>query len=291
VRDYDEGRFYLPDAEEGRREMLVTTPIDARPIQCLRVPGASFVTLFAALFTGGFFIFGTFHQWTLAAASALLALATILGWLWTGTASIPEKDDKDVGLGLRLPLYASGPASVGWWAMFITMLADLTAFISLVFGYFYFWTVHADFPPRSAPAPAAGWTLASLLLLVGAWALTALARGWNRRDARVAFHGGLVSAAALAGAGVAALLAAVSAPGLDPTRHAYAATVWVLVVWTAVHVGLGVVMHFYCIARRAAGRMTGRYDIDIHNVALYWHFAVLMVVVTVAVIAGFPLSA
>ena len=29
LRDVDEGRFYLPDAEEGRREMLVTTTVDA----------------------------------------------------------------------------------------------------------------------------------------------------------------------------------------------------------------------------------------------------------------------
>ena len=29
-------------------------------------------------------------------------------WLWTGTAFIPEKEEKDVGLGLTLPLYVSG---------------------------------------------------------------------------------------------------------------------------------------------------------------------------------------
>jgi hypothetical protein len=43
--------------------------------------------------------------------------------------------------------------------------------------------------------------------------------------------------------------------------------------------------------RRLAGRMTARYDIDITNVALYWHFTALTAVITVAVIAGFPLVA
>jgi cytochrome c oxidase subunit I+III len=37
--------------------------------------------------------------------------------------------------------------------------------------------------------------------------------------------------------------------------------------------------------------MTARHDIDICNVTLYWHFCLLTVVVTVAVIAGFPLVA
>ena len=36
LRDIDEGRFYLPDAEEGRRETIVTSVIDAKPLQCQR---------------------------------------------------------------------------------------------------------------------------------------------------------------------------------------------------------------------------------------------------------------
>jgi cytochrome c oxidase subunit I+III len=138
VRDVDEGRFFLPDAEEGKRETLVTTIIDASPVQCLRVPGPTFLTTIAAVFTAGVFIFSTYHWWWAALGSGVLALATILVWLWTGTAMIPEKDQKHVGLGVTLPLYASGQASVGWWAMLITMLGDSTAFMSLVFGYFFY---------------------------------------------------------------------------------------------------------------------------------------------------------
>jgi cytochrome c oxidase subunit I+III len=145
LRDIDEGRFYLPDAEEGLRETLITSVIDARPQQCQRLPGSSFIPLLAALATGGFFIFCTYHLWLLALGSLVLATGVICYWLWTGTATVPEKAEKDVGLGLTLPLYQSGPVSVGWWAVFITMLADLTAFISLVFGYFFFWTARPDF--------------------------------------------------------------------------------------------------------------------------------------------------
>jgi cytochrome c oxidase subunit I+III len=78
--------------------------------------------------------------------------------------------------------------------------------------------------------------------------------------------------------------------GLDPQRHVYDATVWVLVLWTAAHLAAGTLMQLYCIARRAAGRMDGTHDIDMSNVGLYWHFAALTSVVTVAVCAGFPLA-
>jgi cytochrome c oxidase subunit I+III len=221
----------------------------------------------------------------------VLALGVICFWLWTGTAIIPEKDAKDVGLGLTLPLYVSGPTSVSWWAMCITMLADLTAFVCLIFGYFFFWTVRTDFPPDPTPGPGVFWPIIAAGLLLGAWGLMLGARHWNKQDCRVAFYIGLLLAAVLAVAGGGALLAGPWVTRLNPQSHVYAAIVWLLVIWTALHVAIGVIMQLYCVARRVAGRMTARYDIEITNVALYWHFTAFSAVVTVAVIAGFPLVA
>ena len=78
-------------------------------------------------------------------SAGIAFVAAVLYWLWTGTGEIPEKDEKDIGHGISLPLYASGVKSAGWWAMFITMTGDGTAFASLIFGYFFFWTIHEDF--------------------------------------------------------------------------------------------------------------------------------------------------
>jgi cytochrome c oxidase subunit I+III len=288
VRDIDEGRFYLPDAEEGLRETLVTSVIDAKPLQVQRLPSSSFVPLVAAFALGGFFVLGTFHLWWAAGASLVVTVGVIVRWLWATTARPPEKEAKDVGLGLSLPLYMSGPRSIGWWAMFITMLADVTAFLSLVFGYFFFWTVHADFPPKPSPGPGVLWPATGGALVLGAWLLTVLARRANARDHAAGFHAALAAAVCLAVGGGAALLAGPWLSGLDPTTHSYPATVWVLVLWTVVHVAVGVLMQLYCVARRLAGRLTARRDIDIHNVVLYWHFAALTAAVTALVVAGFP---
>ena len=291
MRDVDQGRYHLPDAEEGKRETLVTSPIDASPQQCQRLPGPSFIPLSAALATGGFFIFGTFHWWWLAMTSLALALGFIWYWLWTGTAIIPEKAEKDVGLGVKLPLYVSGSASVGWWAMFIMMLADLTAFISLVFGYFFFWTVRTDFLPKPATGPGIFWPSIAAGLLLCAWGLTLLAKRWNNQDNSAGFYASLSIATVLAVAGATALLAGPWISGLDPKIHVYPATVWLLAIWAAFHVAVGIIMQLYCVARRLAARMTARHDIEITNTALYWHFVAMTVVITVAVIAGFPLVA
>jgi cytochrome c oxidase subunit I+III len=273
MRDVDQGRFYLPDAEEGKRETIVTTAVDAQPVQCLQLPGPSFVTFWAALTNGGFFIFGTYHLWWLAVISAVLALGFICFWLWTGTAAIPTQESKDVGLGVQLPLYVSGYASVGWWAMFITMLADLTSFASLVFGYFFYWTIRADFPPDPTLGPGIFWPCLAAALLLGAWAIArpdfmragccGRARGnrWRR-----AARGSLVDRARPENS-------CLSSDGMGPGDLDR----------------VPLIMQLYCLVRRLGGRMTARHDIDIDNVALYWHFIAITIVVTVIVIAGFPL--
>jgi cytochrome c oxidase subunit I+III len=290
-RDVDEGRFYLPDAEEEKRETLVSSVVDATPQQCLRLPGPSFLPLLSALTVGGFFVLGTYHLWFLASVSLVLGIAVIMCWLWTGTALVPEKEIKDVGLGLRLPIYISGPDSVSWWAMFITMLAVLTAFVSIVFAYFFFWTIHDDFPPGPSAGPGALWPTLGGALVLAAWGSMLLARARNRADDSRGFYLSLVIASVLAIAGGAALLVGPYLAKMDPATHVYPATVWLLLIWSAGHLGLGLLMNGYCFARRLAGRMTARHDIDIANVTLYWHFCTLTVVTTVAVVAGFPLVA
>lgn len=289
MRKVDEGRFYLPDAEELRRETLVTSVLDARPIQCLRVPGPSFLPMIGAAFTGGVFIFTTFHWWILAMVSGVFALGAILTWLWTGTADIPEKPAKDVGLGLTLPLYSSGPKSVGWWAMFITMMGDATAYSGLAFGYFFYWTIHSDFPPSENSDAGSGWLAIGLGALALSWALTVLARRWIGRRAVLLAQMALAAAAALAIAGGLALLAGPWSAGLVPTTHVYPAIVWVLVIWTAIHAAVGAIMQLYCLAGSFTGKLSPEYDIDIWNVALYWHFAALTALVTVGIVTLFPL--
>jgi cytochrome c oxidase subunit I+III len=291
IRDIDEGRFFLPDAEEGLRETLITSVIDATPTHCQRLPSNSFLPLASAVALGGFFVLGTFHWWWPALGCAIVATGLVIYWLWTGTAVRPEKSTKHVGLNLELPLYATGTRSLGWWGMCITMLADATAFVCIVFGYFFFWTIHDDFPPDRPTGPGVFWPVLGGSLTCAAWLLTVLARRWNRRDRARRFYLGLVGASALAIAGGVGLLAGPWTTGLDPAAHVYPATVWLLVAWCALHIGVGVIMVLYCVARRWRERMTAEHDLDIHVVALYWHFTALMVAITVIVTAGFPFLA
>lgn len=288
IQDVDNGHFYLPDAAEVMRETLVTSTLDAKPVQCLRVPGPTFITHLAALFSGGFFIFATYHWWVATTISGVLAIATIIYWLWTGSAWIPEKEVKDVGLGVTLPIYQSGPHAVGWWAMFITMLADLTAFISLIFGYFFYWTIQENFPPEDSVGPGIFWPVTGALLISTSWLLTKLARKLNNQDKVKLFYAVLMLAVLCSLAAALAFLAGPFKYQMDPTHHVYEATVWILVIWTSLHAALGALMQLYCMARRLGRKMTAKYDADITNVSLYESFIAITGLITAMVIAGFP---
>jgi len=288
MRKVDDGEFYLPDAEEGRRETIVTSVLDANPVQCLRVPGPSFFPMITAIFIGASFIAATFHWYVTTIVMGVIGVGSILAWLWTGTGGIPEKEGKDVGLGLSLPFYASGPKSVGWWAMFITMLGDLAAFFSLIFAYFYYWTSRGEFPLEATGSAALLAYGGGAAAVVAAWGFTFWARQANTAGrvatARLALGlGALCSIGATAG-----FLGGPWLDGLDPTAHAYPAIVWVFSIWMTFHFGAGLIMQLYCLAGSLAGRMTPRYDTDIHNVTLYWHFVLLSGLLAAGTVALMP---
>lgn len=288
LRKIDEGEGYLADAKEGRRETLVTSVLDAQPIQVLRVGGPGWLPMIAAGGLGAVFIFMTFKWWLPMGLGGVVFLVAVLRWLWTGTAEIPEKKTKDIGGGKRIPLYVSGYKSTGWWAMFITMTGDLTAFLALLFGYFFFWTIHPDFPPPDMFGPGWFWPAIAGVFILFAWALTLGARlvnsGGQSGLARLFL---LLGALATLGGGLA-LMAGPWTTGLDPTAHAYPAIVWALVIWILAHLATGMLMQGYGFARLFYGKTTPTHDADLWNITLYWHFAAFSGVLTAIVIGGFP---
>ena len=180
----------------------------------------------------------------------------------------------DAGLGLTLPPYASGPNAVGWWGMWITMLGDATAFASLVFGFFFYWTASADFPPVGALHADAGLTALAAALGVGSWGLTLAARRaerTRRRRSRAAGAGGGPAGRRSRGRGDGLG----GAGPLTPTSHVYPGPAMGAGRLAAGRTcGAGIVMQLYCLAGSFAGKMTPRHDADLRNVTLYWHFTV-----------------
>lgn len=138
----------------------------------------------------------------------MAAPALICARLRTGTARIPERRMRDVGLGRGLPICLSGPRAVGLRAVFVTMTRIGTACASLVFGYMFDRTIHPLWLPKNAApllAEGAAWPLAATCPVLAAWSLCAAVPGRLMRLGRVPPALALAGAALLAAGYCAAL--------------------------------------------------------------------------------------
>ena len=137
-----------------------------------------------------------------------------------------------------------GSDSVGWWAMWITMLGDATALCLDHLRLLLLLDRAAGLPPEGA-THATGWLVAVAALgYAGSWALTRLARGWNAQGSVSSARIALVAAPVLTATAMAAMVWSVLP--LEPSTHVYPATVCAIVVWITVHGALGIVMQLYC---------------------------------------------
>ncbi len=116
--------------------------------------------------------------------------------------------------------------------------------------------------------------------------MTIGARELNRRGAVGAARLGLGLGPLLAIAASAALLGSVWT--LAPTSHVYPAILWAIAVWVVAHSIVAVIMQAYCLAGSIFGKLTPRYDADLWNSTLFWHFHALAALVACAVLGLAP---
>jgi cytochrome c oxidase subunit I+III len=264
--EVDSGRHYLPGLATGQRETIVTSPIDAQPQYLLRLPGYGWTPLLAGLGTAVFFLSLTVKLFVLAAAGAVIAFVSLFKWLWESDPK-PTGKRYDVGGGVRLPDYVSGPQSHAWWAMIVLVLVDGAIFASLVFSFFYLWTVAPrGWPPPGFEPPMLGASAAAAVGWVLSGGALALAnRLLKRIESRVAFSATLAIAVLLAAAAFALNLNALSGSGLRPGEHSYTAVMYTLLAWQGLHVVLLALMAAYTIARSWAGLLSNAHRVTFDN--------------------------
>lgn len=273
------GRHYLPYSATGQRETLVTSPVEARPLYVMRLPGPGWAHIFAAIFTAAFFLLLTGKLVVPAIACGVLAIVMIIGWMWR--CDPPSAGLVDIGHGLRLPTYMSGPASHGWWAVVVVMLVAGALYLSYVFGYLYLWTVAPqNWPGLLGPAPVvqAGLLGLSALALVLAWRI---GRGFA-----LLLPLGVVALVASLGFEVATLWRA----GLRPTADAHAALVYAGALLQAQIVAPVLLMAGFALVRGLAGRLDRDRRAVFDNLGLLWAYAIGQGAAGLLLTHGFPLA-
>ena len=290
--DVRAGRYFLPGAATGGRETLVTSPIRATPQYVLQVPGPSWRSLLAAVFTAAFFLLLTVKLVLPAFACGALALAMIVAWLWQ-TDPGPSHPPIDIGGGVLLPVYATGSASHGWWAMVVLLLVAASMFIALFFSYLYIWTVSPEVWPAATGQglPSGVWPFASAgAFLLGSAAMAfssrMLARAQDSGDWPARF--GIACACLLLGAALFIEWKGHWQTGLRPADTSYGALVYTMIALEGQLVATAVIMGFYTIARSVVGKLTATRRGTFDNTMLFCHYTVGQGLVGLLIVHGFP---
>ncbi len=285
-RDVEAGRYLLPFTATGRRETIVTSPVTAEPQYLQTMPGPSPWPLASAVFTAGFFLILTVQLYWPAVISGLLAVACVVRWLWETDWRVPE-ETVDVGAGVRLPTYVTGPVSHGWWAMIILLVVIGMIFLMAVFSYIFLWSRGGPWQPPPDLTWLAG--LVALNLVGGAAAATAARLIGRERPLAVASATILaaVSGAALATAALTGFLAW-RAAGLDPTVSGQGATVYALLSLQAVLAAIATLMAIYVVARALSGHLSARRPTTLHTVGLFLGYVAAQGLIGAVLVFLFP---
>jgi len=287
AKDVEDGHYYLPGAPTGARETIVTSPIDAKPQFLLQMPYYAWSPFIAAVFTAAFFLLLTVKLVVLSAVCGVIAVCAVVRWLWDldpGASHPPV----DIGGGIRLPVYATGPVSQSWWAMVILILVAGSIYACATFSYLYLWTVSPEIWPAADQMPALRHALIAAVLLASSSAAVVHASRALKRNALV--RTGLALAAAIVLAAIAFVQdgRGLSLSGLSPTESAYGAVVYLLYSLEGFYVTVVIAMAAYTIARALAGRLNAVRRVTFDNMMLFWHYTVAQSVAGLVLVHTFP---
>ncbi|MEZ5843414.1 MAG: cytochrome c oxidase subunit I [Hyphomicrobiaceae bacterium] len=293
AEDVEAGRHYLPNAPTGGRETIVTSAIDARPEYVIQMPGPGWAHVLAAAFTAAFFLLLTVKLVVPAVIAGVLAVASVCVWVWELDPG-PAKGPVDIGGGIRLEVYQSGPTSHSWWAMVVLMLVAGSLYLAYLFSYLYSWTVAPRFWPglaaEASALPSSSWAAASAL----AFAVGAIAFVLADRSLGPSGKPRLATPLLIA-IGALSLIAAVGIEvmghwqaGLRPSDSSYAALVYVGAFLTGQLAGAVLVMGFYTIARHVVGKLDRVRRVTFDNTRLLAIYTACQGIAGLVLVHGFP---
>ncbi len=280
-----EGEGYLARARDNLRETMGVSSGPGRASEVIVVPGNSWLPFMTAAVTGVFFLAVLFGFYV----SAILPMLVVVALAWRWAAEIGSKTDLgllDIGRGRRAFAHHESRDPPGWWGSIITLVANATFFVSLLFGFAFLATVAPGWPPPVLFQPS---LIAGAGVVFGVFiALIAEAIAF-RRAAREALSGSFAYfvAASVMALVVAALAIFVWRGGVDPAAHAYGATIVVLVVYGCVHGVIAALMLVFVGLRIASGHVSPARLLE-PRVARHWLRYGCAVIAIATVVVALP---
>ncbi len=210
--------------------------------------------LIAALSTAGAFLLLTVQAYGVAIASGAVAVLSLIRWLWETDRPVALKE-VDIGGGIRLPTYVTGPRSHGWWAMVIVLIVLGMNHLMTIFSFVFVYGIHPEYWSEAADPL---W----LVPIVGGYGAAAglglLGRRLLAREKSTHWSPAtqILLAAGAMGIALAIDFWSWGAHGLDPELSAQGALVYAFLVQQGMLVAVVLLMACYLAARNSRGLIT-----------------------------------
>jgi cytochrome c oxidase subunit I+III len=228
------GEHHLASIEHGRRETLGTDPINGKIRDITHVPSNSWIPLQTAIPIAVVCLCLLNKMYWGALVAAIVAFVMLFRWSWHNGAhpvAAPVRDDDPV----NPPLHSRTFDGPGLWGMVVTLLSNGTLFLSLLFGWFYLWTVAPDWQiPDHQAFSISGLLLGGVSLTLATWIyLNTLKRLRQRNDQQL--EGRLWITALLGLFHIALLILVFAAADLRPRAMAHDAILCVMMLYLLLH--------------------------------------------------------
>lgn len=228
------GKHGLPEIGHGRRETWGIDPLSGRIREVVHLPGNTWLPLVVAGLLAGVCVSLLAKAYPLAVAFAAASAVAVLRWSWENGAH-PRAAPENLPVHESYPLHSRTFDGPGLWGMHFTLLADGALYASLLFSWFYLWTVAPTWQAPVAPGPDGMMLFASAALLtVAALVLSRFVARLRRRNGR-GLAGGLVAVVVLGLVQTALLVALLRDPSLEPTANSHDALVFVVLAYATFH--------------------------------------------------------
>lgn len=281
------GEHALTVIDHGRRETWGSDPLTGKVREIIHLPGNSWLPFIAALFLAALCLSLLTKFYWVAIGATLATLVVLLRWSWENGAHPAAAPDARTQPG-EPPLHSRTFDGPGLWGMGVTLLANGALYLSLIFGWFYLWTVSPKWqvPPESG---LDGWLmLASAVLLTVGTAWYRWMIGQLRRERLDRLQINLWALGLLALLQTASLLWLLLSAGLQPTASAHDALIFVVLAYSLIHCGLAAILTLLQAWRVARGYVGQRAPYEPIVVEQLWYYNLGVLWVSYAAIVLFP---
>ncbi|SCZ60333.1 cytochrome c oxidase subunit I [Thiohalomonas denitrificans] len=284
----ERGEHFLGDPSAARRETIGTSAGDATPEQVIRLPHQSWEPWWAAV-AGIIALAGILAgRYWLSGLAGLALVAVFFVWAWRAAyRDSPRRIE--AGAGLHLPNQSSSGQAPGLWGTRLALVSSAIVFASLLFAYYFLWTVSPPWPPSFLKVEATmNAPLLALLLPIAGTLILWIAVAANRRGAYRRFQLGLAVTFVLGAAYPFLMLGWLADAYPERGGHVYLSLVHFLHGYLWFHLFISLAAIGFAIARSWKGHIDSERRLEVDVATGLWHYAVGVALIVYAVVFVSP---